>query len=652
MTESPTIQLVLSFAAMEKNRNRKTTAAKIYSDGIRLFPRVAKLREDAGVLAASLGRYREAIELLNAALHLCRTTNQAGAKGVLLALAHTYMRMGTLNDLRSAVSCYEEARRVPPRPGNIPAKDQLSLEIARIRTQHPRGNLVFRFVDSAGFSIVRAEAHDQKTTGADFVLGIDNAELIESYGIGGNILLRCMFQSQVAHHDLDALDKRIAELGGAGLIDDQIALLVVSSLSQNLEGTLYRRIEERRQGKAAVIPLQQSAIEGPLDALSTLRRVFDQWIYRRDLFALNSPVVGRKFFGREKPLAELREAISSGTPLGVFGLRKVGKTSLLKETERRLSDSGDIVAYIDLLRVPSDVSDTRWLYWRIANRLREQGKGVTSPHVRWRLAGQFTDFLAIPPQFPVATAFDADMTALLAAVRSAGISPHPKVVLLLDEVERLLPTRQGKPGFEGFFDFFSYFRGLNQETNDLVIVITGANAAVAEAAHFNSRDNPVFNFFREVYLQLLDATECALMIRNLGRGMGLHFSAPSCTAVHSLTGGHPFFSRQLCSFLGQRYALRPLQVTSELVNAVVDDYLQFAGKDFKEIIDRLGRDYPQERDVCIELAARTDGIPLDALPEQTTARHLVVYQIAIIRNGHLLLAMELMRLWLKREYVH
>lgn len=650
MAETPSVQLVLSFAAMEKNRDRKTKAMKIYEEGIRLFPRIAKLREDAGVLAASLGQYREAIKFFEESLSLCRTTNQAGETGVLLGLARTYMRTGTLGDLKHAISRYEEAQRVAPRR-SIPKPDHLALQIARIRTQHHRGDLAVQFLGRAGFHILRAELHDQKTSGADFVVRVDNAELTESYGIGGTFLVRCMFQGSVTHHDLESLDKKVSELGASGLLDDQVALLVVSSLSHDLERTLYRRIEERRQGIPAIVPLPQSAIEALHESLPTLRRVLDQWMYRRDLFALNSPVVGRKFFGRGKPLAEVREAIASGVPLGVFGLRKVGKTSLLKETERRLSDSGDVVAYIDLLRVPADVVNTRWLYWKIANQLRERSKTIVGSGIRWRLAGQFADFLDVPKEFAVATAFDADMTSLLNGVSATRVNPHPKVVLLLDEVERLLPTRQGKPGFDGFFDFFSYFRGLCQETNEFVFVITGANAAVAEAAQFESRDNPVFNFFKEVYLQLLSQDECALMIKSLGRGMGLRFADNACCLIHTLTGGHPFFSRQLCSFLATRYSERPLLISEDLVRSAVDDYLNFTGKDFKEIIDRLARDYPDERDICIALAKTNEGLSVAEIPEKNTVRHLVGYQIAQVSEQRLRLTMDLMRLWLKREYI-
>ena len=95
MRNSPTAQLILSYAAMEKNRGRKPSAMRIYETGIRIFKDNAKLREDAGILAASMGDYPTAIRLLNEALKLSQKQHR-GEKGVLLALAHTHYAVETI----------------------------------------------------------------------------------------------------------------------------------------------------------------------------------------------------------------------------------------------------------------------------------------------------------------------------------------------------------------------------------------------------------------------------------------------------------------------------------------------------------------------------------------------------------------------------
>lgn len=658
LLQTPSVQLVLSYAAMEKNRHRRTSAMRVYEEGIRRFPTIAKLREDAGILAASLKDHDRALRLLREALNLCEQFGQGGTKGVLVALARTSYQVDTHHSLQQSISYYERALAHFGRGHtHLPDSDLLSLNIAKIRIQHHRGNLTFQFLRSVGFTVVRARLLDQVTEGAEIIVEVNAADLRESYGLSRYLILRCMFKTDVTRADLDALDAAVRQWSDSGLGDEQVALVVVASLPDDLQRLLAKRIEEQKKSLPAIVPIQQADMERAEDAASALRAVLDRWLYRRDLFTGSAPVVGRRFFGRDKPLAELREAIASSAPIGVFGLRKVGKTSLLKETQRRASEWGDVVVYVDLLRVPSDVSDCRWLYWRLATDLRREANRLPTKIERWRLGGQFEDFLDIPPDFPVATAFDADLTRLLEAIRTTSVNPRPKVVFLLDEIERLLPTGLGKAGFTGFFDFFSYLRGVSQEYDEFLLIVTGANALITEAPQFDGRDNPVFNYFSEVYLQLLEPQECSLMVRELGRGMGITFSPDALDGIYALTGGHPFFARQLCSFVARQFPDRPLRVERPTVEGLTDQYIDFRSGDFQEIMERLARDFPSEFDVCVELARRGGRIPLAALRQipasgsGSAIRHLLGYQIVSIDEPDAVLTVDLLRRWLRDRYV-
>ncbi len=247
MRNSPTAQLILSYAAMEKNRGRKPSAMRIYETGIRIFKDNAKLREDAGILAASMGDYPTAIRLLNEALKLSQKQHR-GEKGVLLALAHTHYAVETIQDLQQAVRYYERALDLFGKGSTrLPEYDILALNLARIRTQHHRGNLTVRFLREAGFEIVRAWLLEQITEGAEFVVKIDNAELSESYGLASHLIVRVMFKAQVSLSDLESLDTSVSHWSKSGLGDDQVALIIVSSLPQELQRLLSARIEDHRR---------------------------------------------------------------------------------------------------------------------------------------------------------------------------------------------------------------------------------------------------------------------------------------------------------------------------------------------------------------------------------------------------------------------
>jgi cold shock CspA family protein len=658
LLQEPSVQLILSWAAMEKNRNRKPAAMRVYEEGIKRISSNAKLREDAGILAASLGDFRTAVRLLEESLWLCRRTQQGGEKGVLLALARTHYQIDTLPSLRGSITYYQQAVELFGQGRTrLPEADLLRLNIARIRTKHHRGNLCTGFLKAANFEIVRASLLEQATEGAEFVVQVDNPELRETYGIASHFIVRCMFKSQVALSDLMQVDESVKRWASSGLGDEQVALLVVSSLPQELQRLLSARIEDKRTLLPALIPLPQSDLETDGDALGVLRAVLDRWLYRRDLFAVSSPVEGKRFFGRDRPLAQLRDAIGSATPTGIFGLRKVGKTSLLKEAQRRAIEQGDVVVYIDLLRVPSDISDCSWLYWKLADELKRAIAHLPLPPLRWRVGGAFTDFLDIPKGFPIATAFDSDLSKLLNVIGTAPIRPRPRVVILLDEIERLLPTFLGKPGFAGFFDFFSYLRGVSQEHTEFVLIITGANASISETAQFDRRDNPVFNYFKEVYLPPLESAECTLMMRGLGRGMGIRFTHDAHEYVYRLTGGHPFFARQLCSFVAERNKERPLHVSQEMIERLLDEYLDARSGDFQEIVERLDRDFPDELAICIVLAEAGGRLPIESVRSllgdklSATIKHLTGYQIVALEGEEIFISIDLLNRWLQRRYV-
>jgi len=649
LEDSPSQQVILTFAAMEKNRGRKKEALDVYREGIRRNPG-RKIYEDAGALAISLENFVEAREFLTKGLQHSKPGTEGG---LYLLLARNAFNENTNSTLKEAVRYYELATKSLS-PASFPKSDLLYFNIARLRVKHHRGNIAFNCFSKGGFKIMDIEFLDAVTEGADLIVAITDKELTESFGIESLILVRVFFKAQVSLLDIDQLGEKIAQSGAERGTDDQFCLMVTASVSDELKKVLFGRIENKNKLYPAVIPLPQETIETE-QPRAALNEVFGQWLYRRDLFNVNFPVVGRRFFGRNRDLDELRDAISDSLPVGLFGLRKVGKTSLLKELARRAGDNGDIYVYLDLLRIPSDVLNFRWIYWRLASELHYLTiQNTRLKKIKWRLGGNYESFLDVPPELAVATAFDADLASILKALQELPVGTRPKIVILLDEIERLLPNSQGKEGLNGYFDFFSYLRGVSQETVHLSLVVTGANAAISEVAQFQGRDNPTFNFFKQVYLRLLPSPDCNAMLTILGRGMGIKFAKGAIPEIVNLTGGHPFFSRQFCSFIADQYRERPLEVSEEMVRESVEKYILFCDKDMQEIFERLSRDYPEERDFCVTLAASPHNRHVSAeiasgILSGTALRHLVGYQLIELQGDHVRFTMDLLRLWLSRR---
>ncbi len=146
----PAAAVFLSYAAMEKaERHDSEKALAILERGIKRHPKNPKLHEDAGLLAAAMKQSTRALHFLEKALRLSREPGQAGEKGVLLALARTYYRMGDAASLQKAVSYFDTAERAFGDRGLPFQRDVLALNLARLRTQHQRGALAARFFEEA-----------------------------------------------------------------------------------------------------------------------------------------------------------------------------------------------------------------------------------------------------------------------------------------------------------------------------------------------------------------------------------------------------------------------------------------------------------------------------------------------------------------------
>ncbi|MDZ8052884.1 MAG: hypothetical protein RMX68_032420 [Aulosira sp. ZfuVER01] len=83
--------------------------------------------------------------------------------------------------------------------------------------------------------------------------------------------------------------------------------------------------------------------------------------------------------------------------------------------------------------------------------------------------------------------------------------------------------------------------------------------------------NPVFSFFKEIFLPPFSQGETQEMLVNLGKLMGLEFDAATPQQIHYQTGGHPFVSRQLAHFLTEK--VKDNRGNQQIVWSMVEPYL-------------------------------------------------------------------------------
>jgi len=256
---------------------------------------------------------------------------------------------------------------------------------------------------------------------------------------------------------------------------------------------------------------------------------------RRDLYNVRDPVADRlSFFGREVLAGELLSALEEGQPLALFGLRKIGKSSLLQFLRDRASFP---VAYVDL----QAGAELTGLYARILKSWQRSLR-VKVEGIEWRPPASSSEPSA------AFTAAVHDLMAQLEEIRHSA-----RLGLFVDEVEVIVPRElegTGSPdpnALACYLAFARTLRGLAQETDQFVLLVVGVDPWLNRINRWAGQQNPFYQFFREEYLGPLSGENCIQMVRSIGRQMGLDYSEEAVTFVAEVSGGHPFLARQLCS---------------------------------------------------------------------------------------------------------
>jgi tetratricopeptide (TPR) repeat protein/3',5'-cyclic AMP phosphodiesterase CpdA len=256
---------------------------------------------------------------------------------------------------------------------------------------------------------------------------------------------------------------------------------------------------------------------------------------KRNYYNVRDPVTDQlTFFGREDYTNYLLDSLSQGKPIALFGLRKMGKSSVLQY----LRDKAEFpVAYVDLSagRELSDLFDRILKSWQHALRFK-------MPDLNWN-----------PPslQSNPATEFAKATRELMGLLE---VKMHsPKLGLFVDEIELIAPKISvdsqvfNSNTLDRYLIFTQTLRGLVQETKAISLIIAGVDPRIIRSNRFEGEQNPFYQLFIEEYLGPLSRDDCIQMIRDIGCQMDLEYSDDAAEFIADTSGRHPFVARQLCS---------------------------------------------------------------------------------------------------------
>lgn len=631
-----------AFFKMEWGNGMRDQARSIIRKAIDRFPETTTFFNLYGQSERRVRQYEAAVDVFRQGI--ARHPDDAQLR---MGLAQSLVQLGTEKTLQEAGSIF----RSLDSDGKLHTRDNLYQRYTILK-HNPRANEALEFFQSAGMRTGLARQRDDSPPSiVDIVVDIEQAELGESFGLSGSFLVRCfkarpspVHLADIAKYlqSMDPQDESILQTGRRVMLDPSLAFISVPNANE-VRDQVMRILGDNQ---AAVIPLDDAFLRNRNEPIQSIQELLANYLSRRDLYNSTQPVSGRRFFGRENLLVALGSALDGGEFVGIFGLRKIGKTSLVYQLrDERLRH--DAVAYVDLqasLALSTKNSDA--LYWEIERALYSRLSPINRRAASLLRLGIVDQFSRLPDSGVKAPmVFNEDLRALLDAVVAGRSGNIRRVVVFLDELEQILPIA-GQEGIVGYLEFFGLLRGLLQTyQGTLSCAVVAANAAISESGYWEGRENPMYALFRPFFVPSLPEGDCEKMIRILGRGMSVYWDPAATSAVFSATAGHPFLTRMLCSYIAQRQSKRPLHVTRRMVEEHISPFIRDQGNLLEQITKLMKTYFPEEERVLEQIAlGESAGGATDE-----SIRHLLNYHLVVVEDGNYRIALNLLHRWLRRR---
>jgi hypothetical protein len=469
---------------------------------------------------------------------------------------------------------------------------------------------VLELLDRSQLVIRRIEPASNKRPGPNeaprtwFLYCEPETSLRERFDLAPELLVVLIPAREAQARDIEAAEERLLR---DYCLDRGVVLVIARDTAAR-----NKLAQQARETRRTHIFFSFADCEQVKDAQRWLRSELLTHLGSSDLFAPGAPVYGWDFVGRQRELEAIRKHLHGGRPVGLYGLRKIGKTSLLFKLRKHLLDESrqSFVLADDAaeMTVPIylDTQSISFLEMNRAGFLRELIQATYKT----------VDDLGLSP---AALGLDPCLDSIKSRnelgpeqIARAGLhmlqlligwaqerSGQRRVVLFIDEYERLLedgdfPRRDG-------LQILSYLRGLLQSNpGTFGFLIAGRSRTLAFAPSFAGQQNPLLNLLIDFPLAALEQQELSQLMNKLGRRLSLEFERDALDCIWNETGGHPFLARELGRLVDQAI---PIEERKERVKPITQQTVS-------KLEDRFRR---QVEPTLQEIGQTVDNVAVDAL---------------------------------------
>ena len=347
-----------------------------------------------------------------------------------------------------------------------------------------------------------------------------------------------------------------------------------------------------RQKGISILPISLEKLERCNDDVNaiSLEKVLCVELYSHDLFDVTGPVSDdHNFFGRREEAIDLARKLQTGQIRACFGIRKVGKTSIINRVVREIERSHDcITVMMDCSR------DAVW--------------SMTAPQLLAAMSHAVDNCSDGYHAVVSAVATEVDLNQACTKLEKRLLGCERPLVFILDEVDYISP---GSPTDERWrTDFNVFWRNLrsvlqecSRQGRPVSILVSGVSSHWFSVESIAGVENAAVAFVPEEYLSPMAERATFAMLRRLGMIAGLRFDERALGIVAHSTGNMPYWARKCCSYIHRQIPVneRPCDVTAERVNPLVEQFVSNEGVAIAEVaLKHLFRVHPQLREAAME----------------------------------------------------
>ncbi|MEN5061441.1 ATP-binding protein [Luteimonas sp. TWI1416] len=369
-----------------------------------------------------------------------------------------------------------------------------------------------------------------------------------------------------------------------------------------------------REHSLAVLPIYY---EGSLPTGDSLLQALAYELYSFDVFDVTGPVADDlQFFGRREEARNLAKKLQTGQIRSCFGIRKIGKTSVLHRVVHEVREHYDCSTFL------IDAESDSVFNLRAAQLLNS-------------LASSLERALTKNDGKLVINTEEVEITTSSERLKSAVEKHEKQILFVFDEIDYLTPTSPTAPHWrEDFNAFWRNLRAVYQSSamtsRNLSLLISGVSSKWFSVESIEGIENAALSLVPEEYLSPLPRGAAAAMIRRLGRTAGLAFNDEVADKIAQTCADMPFWIRKACSYIHSKIdvGLRPFEPQVSLINDYLREFIDSDGTAMSEVaLAHLFRVYPEVRDPAFACYER--GI--SALPPRMLR---VLQKYGIVSSGH------------------